>query len=93
MDAAGAGDARYGGVWSISRQVEGANSTFRMFPAKTRIRIQFFKSFPPSDEASNLTIQNFLKVQQLKSLRVSIRYKFGERGIRTLGTKKNRTTD
>ena len=26
---------------------EGSNSTFQKFPAKTRIRIQLFKSFPP----------------------------------------------
>jgi hypothetical protein len=31
----------------VSRQDEGSNSTFQKFPAKTRVRIQFFKSFPP----------------------------------------------
>jgi hypothetical protein len=46
---------------------EGSNSTFQKFPAKTRVRIQLFKSFPPrrgfelnfskvfrQDEGSNL---------------------------------------
>jgi hypothetical protein len=32
----------------VSRQDEGSNSTFQRFPANTRIRIQLFKSFPPS---------------------------------------------
>ena len=31
----------------VSLQVEGSNSTFQKFPAKTRVRIQLFKSFPP----------------------------------------------
>jgi hypothetical protein len=61
----------------VSRQNEGSNSTFsnstfQKFPAKTRVRIQLFESFPPrrgfefnfskvfrQDEGSNSTFQKF----------------------------------
>jgi hypothetical protein len=42
----------------VSRQHEGSNSTFQKIPAKTRVRIQLFKSFPPK-RVFELTFQKF----------------------------------
>jgi hypothetical protein len=67
----------------VSRQDEGSNSTFQKFPAKTRVRIQLFKSFPPSrgfefnfskvsrqDEGSNaVTIRTLKDVELLMNNR------------------------
>jgi hypothetical protein len=51
----------------ISRQDEGSNSTFQKFPAKTRVRIQLFKSFPPRRGFDSVRFLRWCKNGGMKS--------------------------
>ena len=50
----------------VSRQDEDSNSTFQKFPAKTRVRIKLFKSFPPRRGFESVRIQ-FASIQHSPS--------------------------